>query len=63
MTPSAVKRLREQLGLTQPELAKEIGVHPITVSRWETGARSIPEPVAKLLQRMLAERKTTTRKR
>jgi DNA-binding transcriptional regulator YiaG len=63
MTPSDVKRLRKQLALTQSELADTIGVHAMTVSKWETGVHKIPGPVVKLLQRMLAERSATKRKR
>jgi len=38
------RRLRErriQLGLTQEELAETLSVGPNTISRWETGERSI----------------------
>ena len=63
MTPSELKQLRGRLDFTQPELAEAIGVHPMTVSKWERGAQSIPEPVAKLIQRMVVERRPTKRKR
>lgn len=36
-----LKDYRTGRGLTQDALAKELGVHAITVSRWETGARQI----------------------
>jgi len=36
MTGAQIRELREKrLGLTQPQLAQLMGVHPITVSRWE----------------------------
>ena len=63
MHPEELKRLRERLALTQQELAKEIGVHPMTVSKWETGASGIPGPVARLVERMDAERREKKRKR
>jgi DNA-binding transcriptional regulator YiaG len=49
--------MREELGLTQGQLAEEIGVHRVTVAKWEAGDRGIPEPVARLLQRIRAEKK------
>lgn len=38
MTAQDVRRIRKQLGLTQVALAKALGVHSISVSRWERGA-------------------------
>ncbi len=44
-----IRIAREASGITQEELAKEIGVEPPTVSRWETGAfRPRPETIQKL---------------
>ena len=50
MTGKEVQRLRTRLGLKQTELAAQLGVHPITISKWETGVHVIPEPAAKLLR-------------
>jgi transcriptional regulator with XRE-family HTH domain len=61
--PKRLYVLREQLGFTQEQLAAALGVHPMTVSRWERGARQIPEPVARLVERLATERKTKKRKR
>jgi transcriptional regulator with XRE-family HTH domain len=55
MTPKQVKRIRTRLGLTQTQLAEQLGVTQNTVARWEIGARGIPVPTAKLLQRLGAE--------
>ena len=44
-----IKKLRENLNLTQEELAREVGVSLSTVSRWET-ERSRPSKLA--LQRL-----------
>lgn len=49
MTGSEVRRYRRTLGLKQTELADKLGVHPITVSRWERDVVGIPEPTARLL--------------
>jgi len=55
MTPTALKRARSQLGLSQQALADELGVHRVTVAKWEAGDRRIPNPVARLLERMLSD--------
>lgn len=49
MTPEEFKRQREAAGLTQTQLAGMIGVHPVTIARWETEMRRIPEMAARLL--------------
>jgi transcriptional regulator with XRE-family HTH domain len=43
MSPKEIVRIREALGFTQSELALLIGVHQITVSKWE---REILTPTA-----------------
>jgi len=55
--PQELKRIREGLGLTQEQLAEEIGVHRVTIAKWEAGDRGIPEPVARLLLRIQTEKK------
>lgn len=53
---------RKWLGWNQAKLAKELGVDPGTISRWERGTRRIPEPVARLVltfKRKGGERETT----
>ena len=37
MTPEEVKRIRQELGITQAQLAQLLGVHALTVSKWERG--------------------------
>jgi transcriptional regulator with XRE-family HTH domain len=37
MTPAELNRLRVDLGLSQVQLAQLLGVHPLTVSKWERG--------------------------
>ena len=51
MKAEEIKALRLRLGLTQTELAAEIGVHQVTVARWETGGET-PLPI---VQRALAD--------
>lgn len=42
---SNIRRLREQARLTQVELARAAGVHPMTISRLERGARRLSDAV------------------
>lgn len=42
MTKEELKKWRERNGYSQAKLAKALGVAVMTVSRWETGLRSIP---------------------
>lgn len=44
MTGTEIKAWREARGLTQAQLAELIGVHRVTLARWETGTR-IPHPM------------------
>jgi DNA-binding transcriptional regulator YiaG len=50
-----VRALREQLGLTQQEMAEELNVRQQTVSEWETGAYQ-PRGASEKLLSMVAER-------
>lgn len=50
------KRIREQLGLNQAALARELGVSRAAVSRWESGERKIDSVLAIALDCIL-ERK------
>jgi len=62
MTGTDVQRLRRRLRLTQAALARKIGVHALTVSRWERGQVRVTEPMARLL-RLLANMPTTRTKK
>ena len=63
MKPRDLKRIRQQLGLTQQELADQLGVGRVTVTRWELGLRSISEPIARLVERVRAEAGRNVRKK
>ena len=62
MTPTRLKQLRQRLGLTQTELAAQLGVTQNTVARWETSVRGIPEPTARLIELLVADRKPKRKK-
>ena len=36
-----IAKLRKSLSLTQSQLAEEVGVHPVTVSKWEAGSQKL----------------------
>ncbi len=57
MTAPQLKRLRAKLGLDQVELARRLGVHPMTVSRWERGVIHIPKATAELLKLWAARKR------
>ena len=63
MTRENFLRLRRAIGLSQVALAAQLGVHEMTVSRWERGTVPIPEPVAQLMTRLATEKKPKKRKR
>ena len=46
MTPAEFRQIRKDLKLTQSQLAEKLGVHPITISHYETGATPIPLAIA-----------------
>lgn len=51
MDKSDVKRIRKNLGLTQNELARILGLSDgLTVRRWESGSRIVGGTTATLLQ-------------
>jgi DNA-binding transcriptional regulator YiaG len=45
MKPKDLKARRNQLKLSQTQLAKKLRVHMMTVSRWERGVIEIPHMV------------------
>jgi len=54
--------LRRRLGLSQAQFAKLLGVHRVTVTRWETGTVKVQVPMAKLI-RMMGQSEGLTRAR
>ncbi len=56
MTGTEVRRIRKTLGLTQRQFADRVGVHVITVAKWETDAQGIRGPAVKLMRMLGATR-------
>ncbi|TVQ11238.1 MAG: XRE family transcriptional regulator [Leptolyngbya sp. DLM2.Bin27] len=57
MEESPLKKLREEMGMSQEDLARRIGTSARTISRWETG-ESVPSftiAQIKALDALLAE--------
>ncbi len=50
MTAEELRRIREDLGLSQRALARRIGVAPRTIARWEIGAHPIGLVYEKLIR-------------
>lgn len=46
---ASLKAYRASNGITQDALAKELGVHPLSVSRWETGERRLDRGLLNLV--------------
>jgi ribosome-binding protein aMBF1 (putative translation factor) len=63
MTPKAVKDARAALGLTQKGLAVALAKHPISVARWEGGARGISQEIAARVRQLLSDARDSQRKR
>jgi len=56
MNATELKQRREQAGLTQAQLGKLIGLHPVTLSDYEREDRAIPPVVQIAIDRVLTER-------
>jgi len=56
MTGKQLRTIRRKLGLTQKELARELGIHWNSVARQERGEVGITEPIARLVRLIAAQR-------
>lgn len=54
MTGPDLRQRLAAVGLTQAELARQLGVHVVTVARWCSGKRRIRQPVATLIAQLTA---------
>lgn len=50
LVPAEIRYLRKHLGWSQADFAAVMGVHPSTVSRWETGAQTMEAANDRLLR-------------
>jgi putative transcriptional regulator len=58
VTASQIAELRQKLGLSQVQLAQLLGVHPLTVSKWERGLLAPTPHQAALLESFGEARKS-----
>jgi transcriptional regulator with XRE-family HTH domain len=59
---SDLKQLRRRMGLTQGQLGELIGVHLVSISRWETGTVPIPKTIALLMRLLVKDARRQSRK-
>lgn len=55
MQKSEIAKLRHALGMTQEQLAAEVGVSRVAVTLWENGKRSPSGPAEKILEQLKAK--------
>lgn len=60
MQPDEMKSIRADMGLTQVEFGKLLGVPKRTVQNWEGGLRAIPGPAVILARIYFNEKKDVT---
>jgi transcriptional regulator with XRE-family HTH domain len=62
MTGPSLKKIRSELGWTQFQLAKELGVTSNTVARWERDEVPIREPMARLIESIHSQNKKRSKR-
>jgi DNA-binding XRE family transcriptional regulator len=55
MKPIELKEVRARLGFTQEQLAIELGVHRLSVIRWEAGTHRIPPMLTLAIKQLTRE--------
>lgn len=53
MTPDEIKKARQSLGLTQSDMARAMGVHRVTYTKWERGESAITAAPATMIRMIL----------
>lgn len=61
LTSESFRELREEIGLSQRELAEYLGVNTRTVGRWELGRARIPHAAALALLALALTRKARSK--
>ena len=55
MKPAELKKARARLGFTQGQLATTLGVHRLSIIRWEAGVHRIPHMLALAIKQLELE--------
>jgi len=63
MTGKQLRDIRKRLGWTQAQIAEAVGVTSNTVARWERDEVGIGEPIARLIQTVIAKGKKKSKKK
>jgi len=59
--PNVARQIREAAGVSRVRFAAELGVHPLTVMRWEDGTRTPHGENRRTYGRLLAQLDQVTR--
>ena len=54
VTPKEFRGARDKLGLSLSAMASELGVHPRTICKWQSGSEQVPASIARLIHLMIA---------
>lgn len=60
MKATDIRRMREKAGITQADLARLLGVSPVSVNRWELGRRTPDDETLKQISATLRSKPDTT---
>lgn len=52
--PSDLRAYRKRLGVTQAQLADRLGVHRVSIGKWETGVWPLPPSIVLACEALLA---------
>jgi len=63
MTGKQLRVIRKRLRWTQAQIAEAVGVTSNTVARWERDEVGISEPIARLIQTVIAKGKKKAKKK
>jgi len=60
VTPDELRRIRKRLGLSQSRFAALLGVHPVTVRKWEAGMQGMAHTADRLIRLLAEQQKART---